>query len=425
MSVSATQTTARAPDRVSIAPLVELCKAGRLFDVQRWIAEGKPVNMPPHHKGTRPLAPLDYAIDRGFHSLLQVLLEAGALQEPEGHCSPMHRALAARRFDMVQLLVEYGFDPKSIDMTDVFETWDAGMMEYFIDRGADIHTGHPFASALCNRIRTALTVYKKRRERDESLQEQADIALRHHCFEGNEKWVSLMLWAGADPWKGGPSSPGSDSDEDGLSAIEYAIIGNHYGLLYLKPIRTTLTGENALKILGDLNRGRGLDLLERLLDEGLDPNDHDGGCSAITRCIDRLGDCWYAGGSSIWWDRGDRSDKRDTDNSRQIMKAIHLLARHGGRWQPRDKKEIEAARRSFLQLTPDYVVEFVWIMSKYGGCGLDPIRELLRTASIKAHVAAHRGRLDQILGSWPDLAKNKEKITENQGDAGKLPTVAS
>src|SRR5262245_24502196 len=205
----------RAADQDAIAPLIELCKAGRLFEVQEWIACDKPVNMPPPpSKGTRPRSPLDYAIERGFHSLVQVLLEAGAVQEPEGYRSPMEKALAARRVDIVRLLVEHGFDPKAVDMGQVFATWDPKIMEFFIDRGADVHTSHPFARAFCDRIRTALSVYKKYRARDESLQEQADIALRHHCYEGNLKWVSLMLWAGADPLTEGTDVPGEMPDED-------------------------------------------------------------------------------------------------------------------------------------------------------------------------------------------------------------------
>src|SRR3954451_7815997 len=111
----------RAPDKATIAPLIELCKAGRLFDVQQWIAQGKPVNPPPiPPKGARTKSPLEFAIERGFHSMVQVLLEGGAVQEPSGYDSPMNRALKARRLDMVQLLVEHGFDPKTVDMNEVF-----------------------------------------------------------------------------------------------------------------------------------------------------------------------------------------------------------------------------------------------------------------------------------------------------------------
>ena len=179
-----------------IKPLIALCKAGKLFDVQGWIASGKPVNTPPiPSKGRRGKSPLEVSIDTGFHSLVEVLLDGGAIIEPEGWDSPMNRALKARRFDIVKLLVAHGFDPRSVNMEQVFDSWDPEIMSYFIDAGADVESGNPFAYALCNRIRTALGVFKRYRERFPSLEEQANIALRHHCKEGNTKWISLMLWA--------------------------------------------------------------------------------------------------------------------------------------------------------------------------------------------------------------------------------------
>jgi hypothetical protein len=104
----------RATTYDQIRPLVDLCKAGRLFDVQAWIAAGEPVNPPPiPTSGRRGKTPLEIALDLGFHSLIQVLLVAGAVQEPEGSDSPMSRALRMRRFDIVQLLIANGYDPRS------------------------------------------------------------------------------------------------------------------------------------------------------------------------------------------------------------------------------------------------------------------------------------------------------------------------
>lgn len=396
----------RAADRETLAPLIELCKAGRLFDVQAWIAAGKPVNLPPPPaKGRRPKSPLEVAIDRGFHSLVQVLLEAGAVQEPEGYKAPMYQALRARRFDIVQLLVEHGFDPKTINMSEVFETWDRETMEYFIERGADLKTGHPFAWAFYERIRTALGVYKRCRERMPELQEQVDIALRHHCKEGNLKWVSLMLWAGADPFKPGPDEPGEEPDEDygGLSAIAYAALRDHYEVLELKPIRTKLPGPDPVGLMSNLTSGRGLEILKRLLEKGLDPNDQEnGGCSAIRSCLERMS--WPILSRSYTWEyltRRDRDDRSlDSDEARDQLKAIHLLAKHGAKWKPKDKEEIGLARRSLLKMTPDYAVEFVWIMAGYQACERECVKELLRTPSIRSHTAAHRGRLEELMDSW-------------------------
>ena len=40
-----------------IKPLIDLCKAGKLFDVQEWITSGKPVNPPPSASGYKRKVP--------------------------------------------------------------------------------------------------------------------------------------------------------------------------------------------------------------------------------------------------------------------------------------------------------------------------------------------------------------------------------
>lgn len=77
-------------------------------------------------------------------------------------------------------------------------------MEYFIDNGADLETDYPLA-ALCSKIRTALGIFMRHRDRYPSFRDHLNMALRH---EGNLKWVSLLLWAGADPNKKGPEDLG-------------------------------------------------------------------------------------------------------------------------------------------------------------------------------------------------------------------------
>ena len=49
--------------------LLSLCRAGKLYDVEKWIASGKSLQMPAGIKNT----PLAVAIDLGFHSLVELL----------------------------------------------------------------------------------------------------------------------------------------------------------------------------------------------------------------------------------------------------------------------------------------------------------------------------------------------------------------
>jgi hypothetical protein len=83
----------RARSYDEIQPLIKLCKAGRLFEVQDWIKSGDPINLAlPPEKGRHRKTPLEVAIESGFHSLVQVLLEAGADVDYPTH-SPVAHAL--------------------------------------------------------------------------------------------------------------------------------------------------------------------------------------------------------------------------------------------------------------------------------------------------------------------------------------------
>jgi hypothetical protein len=402
----------RANSLADIAPLFDLCRGGRLFDVQVWIAAGKPLNPPiPPAKGGNYRTPLKIAIKAGFHSLVDVLLRGGATQEPgTEYGSPISLALEIRRLDMVELLVQHGCDPRSVDMTEVFRSWDPKIIQFFLGRDADLVSGMPFATAFCERIRTALRPYKELLAKRPELQEQGNIALRHHCKEGDSKWVSLLLWAGCDPLKPGHDEPGDFLPEEyeGLSAVGFAALYDHFEILSLKPIRTRLAKPDTLDFLPYLNHGEGVEVLRRLLENGLKPSELEGGGSSlIQRLIANFGSPFLRRDS---WSYGGCSSKSDSEATRDAMKANHMLARHCARWAPQDRRDIASSRKALLCMTPDYTIEFVWIMSKYKSCDLAHARELVRTPTMRNHIGQHAPRLAEIFSGWESTVAPQELI---------------
>lgn len=382
----------RAETYDEIKPLISLCRAGKVFDVQAWIASGKPVN-PPSPAINKKGIPLHVAIDTGFHSMVQILLEAGA-QVIEPRYSPLEHAVSKRRLDIIQLLMEHGADIHSIDMRLVFEDWDSEIVEFFISNGADLETGNPLSYALCARIRPALGVVKRYQDRYPTFQEQVNIALRHHCREGNLKWVSLMLWAGADPFAKGPDSP-DKPDPDGVSALELAAFRGHHDVFKLKQIRLDPGRPDAIDLLSSACFSDKSDLLTMLLEKGYDPkNFQDRGSSLIESLL-----------NSMSWDYSPfsrRNDGIDSARSREQMKMIHLLVRRGARWEPAGRSDINRARNCLLKLTPDHAMEFIWIMSEYNAGSLQDIEALMKTPSIRMHVSRHASRLTELMGAFGD-----------------------
>ena len=158
----------------------------------------------------------------------------------------------------------------------------------------------------------------------------------------------------------------------------------------LKPDEPEL--QHVLKYACD---GQGIELLKRLLELGVDPNDQtNGGSSAIQHALVMMG--W-----SLRMYTWERETNIDSSSSRERMKAIHLLAKNGARWVPTDQSVLNSARQSLVRLVPDYTVEFVWIMKKYQSCCRETIQRLIDTPKMKTHIMP-RPRMLELLRSWHD-----------------------
>jgi hypothetical protein len=80
-----------------VRPLHQICREGRLYEVERWIADGKPIQVAPQAipKSTRLKTALQIALETGQHSLAVLLLSKGYRIELERY-SPLDMALEAR-----------------------------------------------------------------------------------------------------------------------------------------------------------------------------------------------------------------------------------------------------------------------------------------------------------------------------------------
>jgi hypothetical protein len=174
-------------------------------------------------------------MDCGFHSLVNVLLEAGAPQ-CEGKYRALDDAVSLRRPDLVELLFRHGAKVDDVPMRFVLETWEPEMVELFLSRGASLERERPVAWALMAKIRPTLGLLKRFGSQQPDLMTQATFALRHHAYEGNAKWTALLLWAGADPCEPGPyrfedldGEP--DEDDEPRNAVELAVAADKLELL--------------------------------------------------------------------------------------------------------------------------------------------------------------------------------------------------
>jgi hypothetical protein len=164
-------------------------------------------------------------------------------------------------------------------------------------------------------------------------------------------------------------------------------------------------------------RAKKSDFFETLLAKGFNPAEYEkSGSSLIQVLLTSMSWYFYFNAWDTW--RSDRNTKRnlDGDYSREKIKMIHLLAKHGAKWFPKDRSEISDARRSLLKMKPDYTVEFIWIMSKYNACRHEDIEELIRTPSIRSLISQHRSRIDEMMEAF-SIVSTPTQLSNQPDDA--------
>jgi hypothetical protein len=229
-------TPALTPATEEMKELVRLCRSGRLYDLQRWIEGGKTFEGLVSKRKTL----LQIAVETGFHSLVELIVKHDSSQSSKD--AALADAVSLKRLDFVELLIENGARIDAIPFADVLLTWDPTLIRFFLEHGADPIKDNPFAIAFGAKVRTALRPFLEFKEAHpegaDAMQEQANIALRHFCSKGELKWISLMLWAGADARSMGPNLEDEYTNDpecytSGMEQASYA--GNVDVLKKLKP----------------------------------------------------------------------------------------------------------------------------------------------------------------------------------------------
>src|SRR2546430_8336238 len=261
--------------------LVKLCQNGRLYEIRNWIAAGKSLRTAPEIKKTI----LSVAIKTGFHSLVELL---APYETQAAKNQGLANAVSQKRLDLVELLIARGAELKAIPFSNVLLCWEPHIIRFFLDNGDDVITGSPFAVAFGAKIRTALRPFLecKRRypELASALQEQVDRALRKFAHDGDLKWVSLLMWVGANPRSRGPKAEDEydgDSDEEEAEHYRTALEDACYqeNLDVLKRLKPDPARDNLTALLNCASFFACKEIIKYLLEIGAKPNDKPNGAS--------------------------------------------------------------------------------------------------------------------------------------------------
>lgn len=357
-------------DFSKVEPLLKLCAGGKLYEVETWIAEGGPLQFPPseERKLQRRSTALQIAIDRRFYSLAALLLANG--YDPNGdYYECLSPAVRAKDHEMVDLLLRFGADARTVDFCTVLETCDRELMDRFVAAGVDPCHENAVARAISSGRRPILGFIKQYRERFPAMQHQIDIALHVFAAEGSPRGVALMLWLGADPHAEVPSSAYEGDRNRGIgdTAFESALWTDKPEIIAMvmkRPIPATKR-HSLLRLAAYRNRP---ELVERLLGEGADPNDTDEDDEPVLHCFI----------SALLW----RHSPRSADEQARGMKALELVLKAGAKWNLSEKR-IRWLRRDLAEGQSPVVIRLLDMLHEYDAVVEEQLRELTRTPAVR------------------------------------------
>ena len=356
----------------ALTVLHRLCREGRLYEVERWIQEGRPLQTTERMLGGRKRirSALNIAVDDGNNALTLLLLCNGYDPNLE-HGSPLNVALRSRRRDLLDLLLEWGADPHRVDLEDLFQTYNAGLWERFHTLGVDLTADHALIETLAYHTsnKPLFGFVKRHWRRDPRIQRALDTALGYHVEEGNGKGVHLCLWAGANPHVAAPSLRYPDrghQEKDGTEQDDNHDVGA--SAIW----RACLRGD--------------AQILKRL---GPDPAHDD---------FDDLY-CWARSGdvvallasytsprnmgaliqAHIWTLANDINQWQSTD-------ALGSLFQAGPRWEQGTADEIAGVRRALLKTSDGVFGEILKLLVLHDYCSPEILRELARTPAVRTRM---------------------------------------
>lgn len=355
-----------------IEPLCILCRTGRLYEIEQWIAEGRPIQcIPPvERKFQLRLTPLQTAVTKGFHSMAALLMANG--YDPNGdYYECLTTAVRSRDRGLIDLLFRFGADPASCDFVEVLETYDRPIIDRFIEAGVDPCEGNAVARALRHKTRPLLGFVKSHWNRFPSLQQQIDIALHVFVEKRDEKGVSLMLWLGANPYVISPSSAyPEEADEATQCALETSF-GSGRKEVRQKLLRKPIPREQATMLLRSASYHCCPDVIRLLLIAGADPNttEEETGRPVLEAFV-----------TAIAWDFAS-----DNDRASRGMEALELMLSAGAKMSLSDR-DLARLRRSLLKGRATTIARVIQLLTQYEGMPADQLRELTRTPTMRRFI---------------------------------------
>lgn len=366
--------------------LLRLCREGRLFELQAWLAAGKALSVPTHYRQT----PMRLALNTGFHSLIEFLLRHEENQSAKDDV--LRQACWSGQRSVMQLALNHGASISGVSFRSVIETWDRGIAHLFLEHGADPVTNAPFARAFKARVKAALGIFldckRARPDLAAALQLQADMALRQACQDEDLKWVSLLMWLGANPRAKGLATDDLDSP-DALEDPEYQQSALQIACRSKEPkILKRLKPDPTIDDLRELMAAAASlittpETVAYLVSLGADVNDRSDGESVLDACLRNFG--W----KETVWESSYLTCRHSTVPVSRLGKsldALRFLLEQGARWTP-DDRSVADTRRALYRIDGEGIVAVIELLRTHHACDEKVLKDLVRTEKMRGILA--------------------------------------
>ena len=377
-----TSRIARSPEE--LFPLLEHCRAGKLKEVDEWIAAGQPLDFPRTGKRPRRRSPMEIAIEKGFFALAELLLQGGSSAD-EG---TLEFAVAHRQTEIVKLLLKRGITATGISGYTAFDG-GAEVVRLLIDHGFDPTAEFAFYHALCGHVQGNLVLLKEHKSRFPDLQRQAEMALVHHCQKGSSRAIGLLLWAGVRPDAQVPRGTERYDAEMTTTALEEAAhAGNLTVLKQLKPERYP---DSIREMLGEVWLKPSQEMIDCLLGLGALLNDQPTGGSSLLRSLI---------GSLSFESRG-IFGTANTAQIESLFKIIEHMVRLGAKWIPDPEESVRHQRSRLRDIKPDNLVKLFRVLKEGNAASIELLDDILDSPSFKRHLDNRLRKNEQVLHPPP------------------------
>ncbi|MDB2496387.1 ankyrin repeat domain-containing protein [Verrucomicrobiales bacterium] len=343
--------------------LRDLCRAGRLFNVEELLEEKGTCRL----RRTRKWTPLFFAVDRGFHSLVEVLLRYphADWDLEKGYWG----AISRKRGDLAALIVRAGYDPGETNIVSALASGDADLVRLLLGRSPQRGSNWAVSIAILRAPFEVAKLIPVLSDFVPDLEVQLYAGMVSLADRGRLRPVVPYLKYGLDPRKEGVVIDERDKPVCEMTTIEAACGSEDLGLV--KMLKPSPDLDDAFRLISrafvtSLNRG----LLELLIECGFDMNcDPGGGCPV-------LDDVLCSPTYRVFDEMSFYTRRRSAFLS--VIPDVTWLVERGARWIPRDSQNYRSFRDNLLDLGKPEAERLIETMASGGALGKEHEQRLLK-----------------------------------------------